>query len=84
MPNDSVHHRHRGITLIGVYTSRVALDCSQLGEVMGVSLRPGAAPAFFRPTADQFRDGHAPLEDLWGPDGRELHEKIEEARTVRE
>jgi AraC-like DNA-binding protein len=83
-PDDSVHHRHRGIALIGVYTARVALDASQLGEVIGISLRPGAAPALFRPAADEFRDGHAPLEDVWGPEARELHEQVQEARTVRE
>lgn len=83
-PQDSIHHHHRGIALIGVYTARVALDCSQLGEVMGVSLRPGASPAFFRPAAHEFRDGHAPLEDLWRLDGSELHEQIQEARTPAE
>jgi len=84
-PNDAVHHQHHGLALIGAHTARLALDTSQLGELIGVQLRPGAAGAFFRPAAHELRDTHAPLEDLWGGAvARELHERLLEARSVRE
>jgi AraC-like DNA-binding protein len=81
-PGDSVHHRHRGLALIGAKDSRIALDSSQLGEVIGVQFKPGGAYPFFGPSAREFLNTHAGLEDLWGPSARALHDRLRETRSV--
>jgi AraC-like DNA-binding protein len=46
------------------------------GEVItGLRLRPGAGGAALGVDADELRDRRVPLEDLWGPAGRELGER---------
>jgi len=49
------------------------------GEVVtGLRLRPGAGGAVLRIDAGELRDVRVPLEDLWGPAGRELGERAAE------
>lgn len=80
---DASHHRHDGLAVIGALSRRIALDSSQLGEVLGISLRPGAAHALFGPSAREFQDTHTPLADLWGSGARSLHDRLREEPSPR-
>lgn len=83
-PDDTTHHRHRGIALIGLQTRRIVLDATQLGEVIGVQFKPGGARPFFGPGLDAFRDTHVALEDLWGAEARSVHDQVQSAPCVRD
>jgi AraC-like DNA-binding protein len=44
--------------------------------VIGVRFHPGAGPAVLGPRASELRDVRAPLEAVWGREGRELEERM--------
>jgi len=51
------------------------------GAVIGASVRPGAAGALFGVPAGELADRHVSIVDLWGSQGRDLHERLAGART---
>lgn len=46
--------------------------------VVGVSFRPGAAPALLGIPADQLRDLRVPLADVWGRDAARLEQRLDD------
>jgi AraC-like DNA-binding protein len=47
--------------------------------VTGIRFHPGAGPAVLGPHASELRDARAPLDAVWGRDGRELQEQVASA-----
>lgn len=61
-----------GAAVSGVYRGAIAIDTREQRKITGVCFRPGAAPLFLHQPADEVRDAHPELEDIWrGDDVRE-------------
>jgi AraC-like DNA-binding protein len=70
--------------LFGTKTHALLVPAEVPVENVAVRFRPGAAVRFLRAPAHELRDRAVDVEDLWGARGRELAERIGEAREVRE
>lgn len=65
--------------LSGPRSDAVIIDTSVMNTLVGVVFRPGAARAFFRQPASEFRGRHVSLSDALG--GAALKERLIEARS---
>lgn len=54
------------------------------GAVIGAAFRPGAAGAVLGVPAAELVDRHVTLEELWGPSGRALQERLAACRDPRD
>ncbi len=68
------------IALHGLNTQPFAIDAHH-PCIMGVEFKPGGAYPFFGPAANEFRDRHVPLEDIWGAEAGRLYERLLQAPT---
>jgi AraC-like DNA-binding protein len=68
-----------GAVFSGQFTHSIVIDSREQVAVMGVMLRPGGACAFLREPMDLLGNRHVALEDLVGPAGRALRERLLEA-----
>jgi AraC-like DNA-binding protein len=65
----------RGI-VHGPQTSYFVSGRKPSGTVVGVSFRPGAAGAVLGVPIAELTDRHVTIDELWGPRGRTLHERL--------
>src|SRR5215831_18735112 len=72
----------RGVSVCGPYAESFVIDTAGQTRVMGVRFNPGGAFQFFQPPADELRNIHVSLEDLWGNLADELRERLLGARTM--
>jgi len=81
---DIVYSQSTGPRIVGTMTSvqRFALASGQLQ--MGVRFRPAMAPGFVRAPGSQTTGRLLPLDDVWGPQGRQLGERIGEAKSAQQ
>ena len=68
----------------GPHSRYFVLDTSQSRPVVGVHFRPGGAAPFLAVRADELRDRHVALDDLWGYFARELREQLIETSSPQE
>lgn len=82
--DDAGQHCERspGAVYSGQFTRSFVIDSREQVAVMGVMLRPGGARAFLREPMDELGNRHVALEDLIGPAGRALRERLLEARDA--
>ena len=71
--------RAPGAVFGGQFTRSFVIDSREQVSVMGVMLHPGGACAFLRERMDLLGNRHVALEDLVGPSGRALRERLLEA-----
>ena len=79
---DIVYSRSAGPQVVGTMTSvrRFTLEAGQFQ--IGVRFRPGMAPGFVRVPGSQTTDRLLSLDDLWGVQGRQFHERIANAESA--
>src|SRR5579871_4888225 len=79
---DIVYSRSAGPQVVGTMTSvrRFTLEAEQFQ--IGVRFRPGMAPGFVRVPGSQTTDRLLSLDDLWGVQGRQFHERIANAESA--
>jgi AraC-like DNA-binding protein len=82
-PADDVVERLRGAVLCGPYSRYFVIDTREQRANVGVGFRPGGTWPFFAPAADELRNQHVSLRDLWGPAGDDLRERILATPTPR-
>jgi AraC-like DNA-binding protein len=75
---------HSGTVILGTRTRGYLCDPRQRASVVGVHFRPGCAFPFLGISPSELVDAHAPLDELWGCDGRNLREQLLEADTPSE
>ncbi len=73
--------RHRGAVLVGTRSEYSIIDTEEQRAVMGVAFRPGGAWPVLGIAADELKNCHVGLEDLWGTVGRSLRDRILSAAT---
>lgn len=74
-PN-GVLQRYRGAALVGSRCEYSLIDTEEQQAVMGVQFQPGGSWPVLGIAADELRNSYAGLEELWGPMGRTLRERI--------
>ena len=62
--------------VVGLLTSPLVVQPASASDTLGVRFRPGCAYPFFSCALDALTDRAVSLEDLWGPAGRELWERL--------
>ena len=53
------------------------------GDIAGLRLRPGTAGAVLGLPASELRDSRVPLEEIWGPSGAALADRLGQAASAR-
>ncbi len=72
-------HRLAGASIAGTFTRHFAIDTAEQRAICGVSFRPGGAAPFLGVPADELRDQHVSLADLWGAAGARVRERLLDA-----
>lgn len=72
-----------GTQLVGANTTAFVVDLAPRTHVVGVRLRPGAAPSLLGVDARALRDARIGLERVWGDDGRRLGERLDATSDER-
>jgi AraC-like DNA-binding protein len=80
-PSYGITRRLPGAALCGAFDRHFAIDTDEQRDICGVAFRPGGAAPFLGLPADETRDAHVALADLWGTDGAVLRERLLEARS---
>jgi AraC-like DNA-binding protein len=65
-----------GSVAMGARSACFVIDTAEQRSVLGVQFLPGGASPFLRVPADEILNRHLSLEDIWGPEGRALRERI--------
>jgi AraC-like DNA-binding protein len=65
-----------GAVVAGPNTTAFVVALPARTHVVGVRMRPGAAPPLLGVHAAELRDAHVALHELWGDDGRRLEERL--------
>jgi AraC-like DNA-binding protein len=73
--------RMRGAVVSGAYAGTFVIDTAAQRAVAGVQFKPGGAFPFFGGPANEFRECHAGLDDVWGARAYELRERLLAAPT---
>jgi AraC-like DNA-binding protein len=73
-----------GALILGSRTRSFSYDPRQRASLVGAHFKPGAAFLFLGISPREIVDAHAALEDVWGCMGRELRERLLEARSTSE
>jgi AraC-like DNA-binding protein len=73
--------RFRGAVVSGAYAGTFVIDTAAQRAVAGVQFKPGGAFPFFGGPANEFRECHAGLDDVWGTRAYELRERLLAAPT---
>lgn len=68
------------LTAVGAMTTFLPVDALPL--TLGARFRPGRGHAFLAPCANAMTDLQVDLRDLWGNEGRRLHENLRHAESV--
>jgi AraC-like DNA-binding protein len=68
--------RFPGAMVSGAYRRYFVIDTRVHASILGVHFRPGGAVPFLGSPAGLLADTHVALEALWGPDARELRERL--------
>jgi len=64
------------VEVVGTMTRPIAVSRERGMDLLGVRFRPGAIGAFMRVPAHELTDGLVGLEAVWGPDARELYDRL--------
>lgn len=80
-PDDSIVSLHPGAVIVGACSKYTVIDTREQRAVLGVSFQPGGMAPFFDPAADELRDMHTGLCDVWGTHGATLRERVLLATT---
>jgi len=78
---DIVFDREAGLRVVGAMTTAKRFDVPAGSQMTGVRFRPGMAGPFLRAAPPALTDAIVALEDLWGRAGRDLQDRIAEARS---
>jgi AraC-like DNA-binding protein len=70
--------------ITGSHTASYVSDIAANEPVMAIHFRPGGAYPFFGMPLSDLENTHVGLEEVWGRDGRELHERLIEAPSMAE
>lgn len=74
-----------GSIVSGMHTEFFVIDTAEQQCVMGVHFKPGGAFPFLNLPADELRNRHVALEDLWGRSAtNEVRERLLAARSLNE
>jgi AraC-like DNA-binding protein len=76
---DIVWTQDQGATVVGPNTTAFLVALTSPAHVVGVRMRPGAAPPLLGIDAAALRDGRIALHELWGDDGLWLAERLGES-----
>ncbi|HEV7885710.1 MAG TPA: DUF6597 domain-containing transcriptional factor [Solirubrobacteraceae bacterium] len=68
-----------GTAVVGANTTAFLVTLPARTHVVGVRLRPGAAPPLLGVDGAALRDARVPLHELWGDDAKELSARLEAA-----
>lgn len=73
---DEAMRTMRGPMVCGVYSEYFVIDSSRPSPILGVHFKPGGAFPFLGVPADELRNIHVSLDDIWGPLAHELRERL--------
>jgi AraC-like DNA-binding protein len=74
-----------GSVVCGIHTEFFVIDTAEQQLVMGVHFKPGGAFPFLNLPADELRNSHVALNDLWGGSAaNELRERLLSAASLNE
>ena len=73
--------RFSGVVVSGAYGRPFVIDTADQAFTMGVHFRPGGAPPFLTVPADELRDAHVDVRNLWGRAAPDLRERLYGAPT---
>jgi AraC-like DNA-binding protein len=71
----------RGSIISGTHSGFVIIDTAEQASVIGVHFKPGGASPFLKLPANELRDTHVSLDDLWGTAGFDLRNRLLEANA---
>jgi AraC-like DNA-binding protein len=70
-----------GSIVVGAYSRFSVIDTEEQRATFGVVFKPGGAFPFFKPPAGELQNSDVSLDTFWGADGRNLRERLLEAKT---
>ncbi|HTN25963.1 MAG TPA: DUF6597 domain-containing transcriptional factor [Solirubrobacteraceae bacterium] len=76
---DIVWTEGAGAVVVGANTTAFVVALPAGTHVVGVRMRPGAAPPLLGVDGAALRDGRVPLHALWGDDGRRLEQRLQDS-----
>ena len=78
------YKKFSGAVISGTYSRVFACDANQHQLMLGAHFKPGGALPLIGAGANELRDSHANLEDLWGAAALELRARLYDATTTRQ
>lgn len=69
------------VTFMGAATIPCEFSVPDGSQVIGFNFQPGKAHPFFGTRLDEFTDRVVTLDEAWGAEGRELEDRVAEAKT---
>jgi AraC-like DNA-binding protein len=78
------YRRFSGAVISGTYSQSFICNALQHEAIMGVHFKAGGAFPFLKTEARELANTHANLDDLWGPSGLELRERLCAAATPQQ
>jgi AraC-like DNA-binding protein len=82
--DDAERYRTFGPSVVcGAHSSYFVIDTEGQEAVLGAHFKPGGAVPFIGLPADELRDAHVSLDDLWGSRAVELRDRLLEAPSPR-
>lgn len=69
------------VTFMGAATVPCEFSVPDGSQVIGFNFQPGKAHPFFGTRLDEFTDRVVTLDEAWGAEGRELEDRVAEAKT---
>src|SRR5271157_608660 len=71
----------RGSAISGAHSGFAGIDTAEQSSIIGVHFKPGGAFPFLRVPANELRNMHVSMDELWGAAGVDLRNRLLEANT---
>jgi AraC-like DNA-binding protein len=65
-----------GALVCGAFSEYFTIDIAQQAYTLGIHFKPGGAAPFLKLPAGELEGRHVALDDVWGADAAELHDKL--------
>jgi AraC-like DNA-binding protein len=83
-PEDGPEQRSPGAAVVGARSMYEIVNTSDMADLIGIVFQPDGFPLFASDRADLFSNRGVDLEDVWGPQVRQLRDRLRELPSPAE